>query len=493
MGRDVEISIPAAKNMIQSLRAIGYDAITAITDLIDNSIDAKATKIDIYFLREDSAGVQIIIKDNGVGMCEKELQKAMIIGSKDPSDERETGELGRFGMGLKTASFFLGKRLSVLSRRDGRDSQRSWDLDHVYKNDEWELFTSLSDELYPLRTELEESHGTMVIIDKVDKFFEEAIKEQTNDKRFNLAIDEMRDKISLIYHRVLEDDELKIIINEYELDAWDPFLMDNVATKELESINIDFEKSKIAISPYIIPNPDYSKVIDDKQAGRMSKMRLYDYQGIYLYRAKRLIRYGDWMGILKKDMAYQLSRVRIDIDNNLDDIFHLDIKKTKIKFPKELKEMIKPILEKVARESKSSVYFKSISQDAEQGNRIFDTPWDEKKLNKEAFYGIRGLHPLRKEIEKTMTEKAKNDLNLYLQLIAVTSPSNVIVSEKIEEDVLLTFSKDDVRVICNIARAFISSKRIDSKEEFVDVFFDLPGTRHFNKSTIFAILVEGGM
>ncbi|WP_159101531.1 ATP-binding protein [Listeria riparia] len=107
MGRDVEISIPAAKNMIQSLRAIGYDAITAITDLIDNSIDAKATKIDIYFLREDSAGVQIIIKDNGVGMCEKELQKAMIIGSKDPSDERETGELGRFGMGLKTASFFF--------------------------------------------------------------------------------------------------------------------------------------------------------------------------------------------------------------------------------------------------------------------------------------------------------------------------------------------------------------------------------------------------
>ncbi|MBC1936080.1 ATP-binding protein [Listeria grandensis] len=493
MNRDVEISIPAAKNMIQSLRAIGYDAATAITDLIDNSIDAKANKIEIFFLREVIAGVQIIIKDNGVGMCEKELQKAMTIGSKDPSDNRGEGELGRFGMGLKTASFFLGRRLSIVSRSGGHDSQRSWDLDHVYKNDVWELFTSIPEELPSLSTNLNGSHGTIVTIDRVDKFFEEAKKEETNDNRFNLAIDKMRDKVSLVYHRVLEEDGVEIFINDQRLEAWDPFFVDSNSTKELESVEIDFEKSKITISPYIIPNPEYSKAIEGKQAGRVSKMKPYDYQGIYLYRAKRLIRYGDWMGILKKDMAYQLARVRIDIDNNLDDIFQLDIKKTKIKFPNELKKMIRSVLKKATRESKASVYFKSIALEADQENRIFDTPWDEKKINKEAYYGIRGLHPLRKEIETSMTEKAKNDLNLYLQLIAITSPSNVIISEKKDEVTLMNYSKDDVRVLCNIARAFMDSKRISSIDDFVDVFFELPGTRHFNKSTIFAILAEGGM
>lgn len=143
---NIVLTRPSAAPVIQALRSIGYNASTAIADLVDNSLDAKASTIKVNFTYNDTDGM-ITINDNGLGMTEYMLQIAMSIGSKDPRERRRTNELGRFGMGLKTASFSLGKRLSVLTKKDGVYFERCWDLDHVSECNEWQLFTKIPEEI----------------------------------------------------------------------------------------------------------------------------------------------------------------------------------------------------------------------------------------------------------------------------------------------------------------------------------------------------------
>lgn len=137
---------PSATPVIQALRSIGYNAQTAIADIVDNSVDAKSKYIHIEF-EYDMGNGYIKIEDNGVGMTDVELQQAMTIGSKDPREKREKEELGRFGMGLKTASFSQGKRLCVITKKDGIISERSWDLEYVSDKNEWLLYQSIPSEV----------------------------------------------------------------------------------------------------------------------------------------------------------------------------------------------------------------------------------------------------------------------------------------------------------------------------------------------------------
>ena len=130
---------PKPEAMINSLRAFGYDLSMAIADLVDNSIFAKAKNIAIDYDWND--GVPWIrISDDGLGMTEARLKEAMRLGSQSPLEERAKGDLGRFGLGLKTASFSQCKMLTVCTRTAKSGSAiRCWDLDHVRVSRKWEL------------------------------------------------------------------------------------------------------------------------------------------------------------------------------------------------------------------------------------------------------------------------------------------------------------------------------------------------------------------
>lgn len=128
---DFEISPPSAASMLESLRAYGYSLNSAVSDLIDNSITARAKNvwITLKWSGEDS---WISIRDDGIGMTEKQLSRAMIAGSQSPLDRREQHDLGRFGLGLKTASLSLARSLTVVSKiENGSLSVRRWDLDYI--------------------------------------------------------------------------------------------------------------------------------------------------------------------------------------------------------------------------------------------------------------------------------------------------------------------------------------------------------------------------
>ncbi len=133
---------PSPLPLIESLRDIGYSMETAIADIIDNSITAKATNVWIRFSWNfDNPWIAII--DDGYGMTENVLIEAMRFGSKNPRDDRPEDDLGRFGLGMKTASFSQCRHLTVLSKQNRHLSCCDWNLDKIAsdyrqnENNEW--------------------------------------------------------------------------------------------------------------------------------------------------------------------------------------------------------------------------------------------------------------------------------------------------------------------------------------------------------------------
>ena len=126
---------PSAASLLSSLRDIGYNIETAIEDLIDNSITAESTLIKIRMIWNEGQP-WVAILDNGKGMSSSELIQAMKLGSMSPLEERDKDDLGRFGLGLKTASFSQCKQLTVVTFNKGQISSAEMDLDEIIKNND---------------------------------------------------------------------------------------------------------------------------------------------------------------------------------------------------------------------------------------------------------------------------------------------------------------------------------------------------------------------
>lgn len=122
---------PFAPVLMESTRAIGYSLEAAIADIIDNSIAAKAGKVKLFFFPIDDA--YLCILDDGIGMNNTQIDAAMQYGSQSPSDIRDASDLGRYGLGLKTASLSQCRVLTVVSKQGNIIIGRRWDLDYVIK------------------------------------------------------------------------------------------------------------------------------------------------------------------------------------------------------------------------------------------------------------------------------------------------------------------------------------------------------------------------
>lgn len=185
MGNIIQ-SIPEAKLLLASLRSVGYTEETAIADIVDNCISAKAKHIDIIFETEK---MRILILDDGIGMTAQALIENMRIGSSDPSKQRDDTDLGRFGMGMKTAAFSLGKRLTVVTRFEETTSNAAWDLDKI-PDIGWNLIIEESDSIAEISSRLG-AQGTVAF-----KFCEKLIQEQNTD--IGAAVTETTEKYSFI-------------------------------------------------------------------------------------------------------------------------------------------------------------------------------------------------------------------------------------------------------------------------------------------------------
>ncbi|MDO5138358.1 MAG: ATP-binding protein, partial [Oscillospiraceae bacterium] len=276
--------VPFAPALVESMRSLGYSFSSAIADLIDNSVSAKARNIDI--ISEPGENPNLIILDDGTGMSKQELYEAMRYGSTNPLSERAVDDLGRFGLGLKSASLSQCRKLVVISKKEGKVSAFSWDLDYIIDTEKWMLKGFSEDEIacYPEINKLETlDHGTYIFLSEFDR-----IKEGTSniEATFNKCLDDMVEHLSLVFHRYLEEN-LCIRVNNREVKAKDPFLSRNNATQRKKEIAICIEGQKILLKPYILPHISKLKQMDLDLVGGKEKLR--NDQGFYVYRNKRLI------------------------------------------------------------------------------------------------------------------------------------------------------------------------------------------------------------
>lgn len=328
---------PYAPTLIESTRAIGYSLEAAIADIVDNSIAAGAKNVDIYFFPIDVAYVAIL--DDGRGMSENEIDLAMQYGSKNPTEQRDKKDLGRFGLGLKTASLSQCRCLTVVSKQDDKLEGRRWDIDHVSEMGDWSLIILDDDEMsqLPQIDELKKyQSGTLVIWQKLDRL-------KTGEINFELAlgrkIDTVREHLSLVYHRYLAGEsgitKLKLSINGEKIKPVDPFLTEK-SVQAMDDETLVIQGNKILVRPYILPH--ISKLSPDEIKTLGGKEGLRKQQGFYVYRNKRLLVWGTWFRMMRQGDLSKLARIRVDIPNTLDDLWTLDIKKSSALPPAEVRK-----------------------------------------------------------------------------------------------------------------------------------------------------------
>ncbi|HYF80531.1 MAG TPA: ATP-binding protein [Symbiobacteriaceae bacterium] len=362
MPRKVTV-IPSAHRLIQSLRDIGYDLPTAVADLIDNSIAAGANEVRIDYEFE-GLDTWIRIADNGKGMTPDVLDEALRFGSRREYDDDL--ELGKFGLGLKTASLSQCSRLTVASRpaRASRASIRQWDLDHVKNTDAWELLRLNSRECHPeVTAPLRKSHGTVVFWERLERILGyELPAGKAAQNGFIRLLHELEEHLAMVFHRFLSGEakrqpKLEIYLNSNKIEAWDPFARKEPKTHATRVHRIAFEhegvKSSLRVQPYILPHESqFSSMQSFKAAAGPKKWN--NQQGFYIYRNDRMLQSGGWNRIRATDEHIKLARIAVDFPPSADTALKINISKMGIIFPPEVRDELTEIVRETARKAEGA-------------------------------------------------------------------------------------------------------------------------------------------
>jgi len=413
---ETELISPNLHNFIKSLRDVGYTFEIAVADVLDNSISAKAKEITIYTVAKPE--IIFCMLDNGSGMNEFELKEAMRLSSKDPDNLRSEEDLGKFGLGLKTASFSQSKKLTVLSKKNLKMSIKQWDLDYISTNNEWLLITPNIDDFkdIPLVKELNDlDQGTLVIWQDIDRY---------NEKTFSTHIEKLRKHLSLVFHRFLSGiNSIQISVNNNYLSPFDPFNIDNEATKRISTEKIKIYGKDINITPYVLPH--YKKTSSQEWEEYSTDDGYVKSQGFYLYRSNRLLIHGTWWGLHKAIDAHKLIRIKIDISNNQDKHWGIDIKKSTANPMPEIRNDLKRVISEVIKEG--------VKPFTRRGRKINDKTitkfWNIMALTDHNFrFGLNKEHPIYQEMMSTIPEEKFNLINIYLKGLEAYLPLESIQS-----------------------------------------------------------------
>lgn len=393
--RDIELP-PFAPLLMESTRAIGYSLETAIADILDNSISAEASKIVIKYSPYDEPYLAIL--DNGVGMDEEELTNAMRYGSYDSTKKREEKDLGRFGLGLKTASLSQCRRLTLVSKKNKVLSSCRWDLDYINKTGKWSLLILDNSEIIqlPMIEELNSSsNGTLVIWETIDKI---SIDSKSLSDVMIERMEDVGKHLSLVFHRYLKGEngikKINITINGNKLIPIDPFLSEK-SNQLFREEEIKIGKHKIVVTPFLLPHINNLTTSEIELLGGKDGLRKN--QGFYIYRNKRLVIWGDWFRLTRKDDLSKLARVKVDIPNTLDSEWTLDVKKSTATPPYVIRKNLLAITEKICNSSKNTWNFRGKKETSNDVIHIWT-----RCVNREGiYYEVNQEHPLIQEIIET--------------------------------------------------------------------------------------------
>lgn len=430
---------PVASTLMESLRAVGYSTAAALADLLDNSVSAGAQHIAITFSPTPDPWVAII--DDGRGMDRDDLVAAMRYGSRDPREPRALADLGRFGLGLKTASLSQCRRMTVVSLHEGVFAVAVWDLDECERRKCWWLGTPSAGVIpIAVRSKLtDQGQGTAVIWEDLDRLLEGS---HAPARALDQIMDGVADHLAMVFHRYLDGTyagPFEITINARPLARMDPFLEGHVRGQALHPESFKVEGHEVVVSPFVLPFPSRLQPKDlEKVGGRES---LKTGHGFYIYRGGRLVVPGGWFRIVPSDDLIRLARVRVDVPAELDHLWKVDIRKTVAEPPLALRNDLKRIVGAATVRSRRVYSHKGTPQ--EQADRV--GLWGRHDLRDgAAAWKINRDHPAVAAMLVNADERHANQLLTLIEELLPVHDIHLHISNDLPVSEALSVGTDDL-------------------------------------------------
>ena len=468
------MSLPREKNfpakaLINGLRSIGYSFSTAVADIIDNSVSAGASKIDIH--SDPLASIPYFcVLDNGKGMDNAELENAMLPGSKRDGIPDSDSELGRFGLGLKSASLSQCREFIVVSKQGHEINGMSFDLDLIEEKDKLmlkELYADEIEKLPHIDVLSQYESGTLVIWTKFDKI--EGASKNFEDS-FRKLVSESKKHVELVFHRFY--DQINIQFDNRRIEKRDPFLTDSVGRQQTgRETQIVVDNSIIKVIPYTLP---YANSMSAKEKDLLGNPKsIYDDQGFYIYRNKRLISWGNWLHMGIKSELSKLARIQVDIPSSLDSVWMLDVKKSSVKLPDRIKDQIKAAVEDSVIRSKRTTKYPGTKEQSVQC-----AVWDRiKEHDGKIKYQINRDNPAIEVLFNVLGNKEVKLLEIALSQIESYLPKYSIYNDNMDESLSIVNSgadSEEDQLIAEIVE-ILSLVGSDKKEGMFERIFMVEG------------------
>lgn len=409
-----EIVIEPSVNLLESMRSVGYSMEAALADVIDNSIDADASKIEIDF--DVVGGEFIAILDNGFGMIKETAIEALRLAGT--ANSHQTTHLGRFGLGLKTASLSQARSLTVVSKQDSEVVALRWDIDRVRESKTWNLQV-LSENDYlelPLYSSFAPlDSGTLVIWSKLDLLLGDSLEP---GKFLAEKIVPVSEHLGLTFHRFIErtKNKIAIYVNGNKISAIDPFLTSNPKTQQSPLEVIEIGDQKVSFKAFTLPHPSGLTASERTRNDLGEGMR--EAQGFYIYRNQRLISRGHWFGLARMTELTKQTRVLVDIPRELDSLWQLDIKKSRTEPPASFKAHLKKLIDPLLAKGKRLHTFRGRKEGVTETIHI----WDKVRERDGFRYEINLENPVIKATLSSLTTAQAEEVSSLFSTIAEQFP-----------------------------------------------------------------------
>lgn len=395
--------VSPSTNIIGVLGSSGYTLETALADIVDNSIAAKANEIRLRFNVKNLDDDTVMIMDNGCGMSLETMKKAAILAHIGKDEKRDVEDLGRYSLGLKSASMSFCDRLYIVSKEKNKEANTViLDFGEIIKNHLWNAYEASVPEYENL---IDES-GTIIVWKKLKI----VNKNQFDRRLLNEKIASVELHFSHIFSDYLKNNYLKIFIEKNEVTPWDPFMLCLDNTKIVSKDVLMFKDKKILITVYILPvASSLTETLQKTMIGR----GLGEQQGFYIYRNGRIISEGGWLNLpgLTIDNKSQYARIRVDIPTTLDDEFKVNFMKNSVEIPEELKTQFIKIAKIAKRESLHNyAYMKDPTLKKRKKKKDAIPVWSVTNTDAGIYLNINENHPIIMEITKDLTIRNRKKL-----------------------------------------------------------------------------------
>lgn len=439
--------------LIESMRDVGYNLDTALADIIDNSISANATHISID-VEADTDGARLTIVDNGTSMSADQVLNAMRLGSSHPRKQRAAHDLGRFGLGLKTASLSQCRRLTVAARKDGQIAAAIWDLDEIANADDWVLQIAERVDELPSMKKLD-GDGVLVIWEKIDRALETAGSESARRYYLHL-VDEARKHLELVFHRYLAGEpglgRVAITLNEVPLKPFDPFNSGHPATMRGQMERVHVGQHYVEITPFTLPHHRNVSLTEWNYYG--GEGGYLKNQGFYLYREKRLIMHGTWFGLARPSELTKLARVRIDITNAMDEEWLIDVKKASARPPLVVRERLQRLVGELGAPSRRIF--------THRGRRLHDSRvalWQRVMRDNAIQYQLNDEAPLIERFRSALPNELQHSFTTLIQAISAGLPMDALFADLAGSPELVKVGDLEDTTFIEIANATVNALR----------------------------------